>query len=213
MRAGAAASATAGRTLLIACGALAREVLDLKARNGWEAFDLACLPAELHNFPGRIPEAARARIRRGKADGYERIFLLYGDCGTGGLLDKVLAEEGVERIEGPHCYSFFSGNAAFAERAEADCAAFFLTDFLARHFDKLIWEGLKLDRHPELLEVYFGNYERVVYLAQTEQAELEARAREIAERLGLEYELRRVGYGDLEAALQQEHAGAVATAA
>ena len=198
------------RTLLIACGALAREVLDLKARNGWEAFDLACLPAELHNFPGRIPEAARARIRRGREDGYERIFLLYGDCGTGGLLDKVLAEEGVERIEGPHCYSFFSGNAAFAERAEADCTAFFLTDFLVRHFDKLIWEGLKLDRHPELLEVYFGNYERVIYLAQTEAAELEARAREIAERLGLGYEFRLVGYGDLETALQQEHGSAFA---
>lgn len=193
-----------GRTLLIACGALAREVLDLKARNGWEAFDLACLPAELHNFPGRIPEAARARIRRGREDGYERIFLLYGDCGTGGRLDRVLEEEGVERIEGPHCYSFFSGNAAFAERAEADCTAFYLTDFLARHFDKLIWEGLKLDRHPELLEVYFGNYERVVYLAQTEQAELEAMAREIAERLGLAYEFRAVGYGDLEVALAEQ---------
>ena len=193
-------------TLLIACGALAREVLALQARNGWDMFRLACLPAELHNYPRKIPAAVQARIRRARRDGFERIFLLYGDCGTGGLLDRVLQEEGVERIEGPHCYSFFSGNEAFAERAEADCTSFFLTDFLTRHFDRLVWQGLGLDRHAELLELYFGNYERLVYLAQTEAPELQDRAREIAGRLHLAYELRRVGYGDLETALARQAA-------
>ena len=191
-------------TLLIACGALANEVLALQRRNGWDMFSLACLPAELHNHPRKIPVAVRARIRRAREDGFERIFLLYGDCGTGGLLDKVLQEEGVERIAGPHCYSFFSGNDAFAERADEDCASFFLTDFLARHFDSLIWRGLWLDRHEELLPLYFGNYERVVYLAQTEAPELQEKAQEIARRLNLAYELRRVGYGDLETTLARQ---------
>lgn len=191
-------------TLLIACGALAREVLALKERNGWDMFQLACLPAELHNYPRKIPSAVRERIRRARQDGIDRIFLLYGDCGTGGMLDAVLEEEGVERIEGPHCYSFFSGNEAFAERAEVDCTSFFLTDFLTRHFDKLIWQGLGLHRHRELLPLYFANYERVVYLAQTEVPELQEKAREIARRLNLDYELRRVGYGDLESTLARQ---------
>ena len=201
-----APSAPAPPTLLIACGALAREVLALQARNGWDMFRLACLPAELHNHPRKIPDAVRARIRRARQDGYERIFLLYGDCGTGGLLDKVLAEEGVKRIDGPHCYSFFSGNETFAERALDDCTSFFLTDFLARHFDALVWKGLKLDRHPELLPLYFGNYERIVYLAQTEAPALQQQAQEIAARLNLAYELRRVGYGDLETTLARQAA-------
>ena len=192
----------AARTLLIACGALAREVLDLIERNGWGGrLQLTCLPAELHNYPRKIPDAVRARIRRARGDGFERIFLLYGDCGTGGLLDAVLEEEGVERIEGPHCYSFFSGNEAFAAKADEDVTSFFLTDFLARHFDKLIWEGLKLDKHEELLPLYFGNYERIVYIAQEPSDDLERRAEEIAARLNLAYEFRPVGYGDLETTL------------
>ncbi|MCY4049310.1 MAG: DUF1638 domain-containing protein [Hyphomicrobiales bacterium] len=192
----------AAPTLLIACGALAREVLALIERNGWgDRLQLTCLPAELHNYPRKIPDAVRARIHRARADGFERIFLLYGDCGTGGLLDAVLAEEGVERIEGPHCYSFFSGNEAFAANADEDVTSFFLTDFLARHFDKLIWEGLKLHKHEELLPLYFGNYERIVYIAQEHSEELQRRAEEIAARLNLAYEFRPVGYGDLESTL------------
>ena len=192
----------AARTLLIACGALAREVLELIERNNWgDRLQLTCLPAELHNRPRKIPDAVRARIRRARADGFERIFLLYGDCGTAGLLDTVLAEEGVERIEGPHCYSFFSGNEAFAAKADEDVTSFFLTDFLARHFDKLIWEGLKIHKHEELLPLYFGNYERIVYIAQEHSEELQQRAREIAARLNLAYEFRPVGYGDLESTL------------
>lgn len=185
-----------GDTLLIACGALAREITVLMELNDWSAFTVTCLPAKLHNRPQLIPEAVRRKIREGRGH-YRDILVLYGDCGTGGLLDKVLAEEGVERIDGPHCYSFFSGNEAFAAKADDEFAAFYLTDYLARHFDRLIWEGLGLDRHPELLSDYFGNYEKLVYLAQVEDDELKDMARAAAERLGLAYEYRFTGYGDL----------------
>jgi hypothetical protein len=186
-----------GRVLLLACGALGREIVELIERNRWTAFDLQCLPAKWHNTPDRIVPALRDKIREARGS-YESIFVLYGDCGTGGELDRLLAEEGIERLEGPHCYAFFSGNEAFAETADEDVTAFFLTDYLARHFDKLIWEGLGLDRHPELLPLYFGNYTKIVYLAQTRNEELVRRAEAAAQRLGLAYEYRFTGYGELE---------------
>jgi hypothetical protein len=191
------ASPTPPRTLLIACGALAREVLALIRLNGWSHMELACLPAHLHNTPQRIPEAVRAKIRRARAD-HQRIFVLYGDCGTGGVLDQVLADEGVERIPGPHCYAFYSGLDAFLAQAEAEPACFYLTDYLARHFERLVIQGLGLDRHPELLPLYFGNYVKLVYLAQLPDAHLEQQAKASALRLGLAYEHRPTGYGGLQ---------------
>jgi hypothetical protein len=186
------------KTLLIACGALAREILAIKEMNGMDHVDLACLPAKLHNEPQHIPDRVRERVRRARADGYSQIHVVYADCGTGGLLDKVCEEEGVSRIAGPHCYSFFDGNEAFAERQEAgEISAFYLTDFLARQFDTLIWKGMGLERHPELLPMMFGNYEKVVFLAQTENPELDALARAAADKLGLAFEKRQTGYGDL----------------
>lgn len=193
-----------GRVLLIACGALAREVLALERMNGWDGLALTCLPAKLHNEPDKIPAAVRAKIKTAKSDGYDRIFILYADCGTGGLLDKVCAEEGVERIAGPHCYSFFDGNDAFLEREEAgEITSFYLTDFLARQFDTLIWKGFGLDRHPDLLPMMFGNYEKVIYLAQTDDPALDAKAEEAAAKLGLAYERRFTGYGDLAAFMER----------
>jgi hypothetical protein len=196
-----------GEVLLIACGALAREIVDLIERNRWAAFDVACLPAKWHNTPEKIPEAVRAKIKEAKPR-YKSIFVLYGDCGTGGRLDQVLAEEGVERIDGPHCYAFFSGNAAFAAKAEDEFTAFYLTDYLARHFDRLIWQGLGLDRHPELLADYFGNYEKIVYLAQTRDEDIAKKAMSAAKRLGLAYEYRYVGYGELESEMAKRYSGA-----
>ncbi len=190
-----------GDVLLIACGALAREIIDLIERNRWTAFDVACLPAKWHNRPQLIAPGVREKIRSAKGR-YRKIFVVYGDCGSGGMLDKVLEEEGVERIDGPHCYAFYSGNADFARRQEEDVTAFFLTDYLARHFDKLIWEGLGLKDHPELLPDYFGNYTKVVFLAQTRDEELAKRAMAAAKKLGLAYEYRYTGYGELETALQ-----------
>jgi hypothetical protein len=189
-----------GKVLLLACGALAREIVDLIERNRWTAFDLQCLPAKWHNTPDKIVPALRDKIRAARGS-YASIFVLYGDCGTGGLLDAMLAEEGVERIDGPHCYAFFSGNARFAETADDDVTAFFLTDYLARHFDKLIWTGLGLDRHPELLPLYFGNYTKIVYLAQTRNEDIAKKAMAAAQKLGLAYEYRFTGYGELEADL------------
>jgi Protein of unknown function (DUF1638) len=191
------ASIAPPRTLLIACGALAREVLALIRLNGWRHMELACLPAHLHNRPQRIPEAVRAKIcaARGK---YDEILVLYGDCGTGGVLDQVLAEEGVERIAGPHCYAFYSGLDAFLAEADAEPACFYLTDYLARHFERLVIQGLGLDRHPELLPLYFGNYQKLVYLAQMPDPQLEQQAKAAALRLGLAYEHRPTGYGGLQ---------------
>ena len=190
-----------GRVLLIACGALAREIVDLIEVNRWEGFDIQCLPAIWHNRPEKIPEGVRDKIRKGRGQ-YRTIYVLYGDCGSGGMLDKVLQEEGVERIEGPHCYSFYSGNANFARREEEDMTAFFLTDYLARHFDQLIWEGLGIHHHPELLPLYFGNYTKLVYLAQTHDPVLEEDAKAAAAKLGLTYEHRFVGYGELETVMR-----------
>ena len=186
----------APKTLLIACGALAREMLALIAANGWSHLTLECLPAKLHNRPERIPDAVREKIREKRAD-YGRILVAYADCGTGGLLDRVLEEEGVARIGGPHCYSFYAGAGAFEALHEEEIGSFYLTDYLTRHFDTLIIKGMGLDRFPELMEAYFGNYRRLVYLAQTEDAELVEKAKAAATRLGLDYEYRLTGYGEL----------------
>jgi hypothetical protein len=189
-----------GQVLLLACGALAREIVDLVERNRWTGFDLKCLPAKWHNTPDKIVPALREKLREAKGR-YRSVFVLYGDCGTGGQLDALLAEQGVERIGGPHCYSFFSGNEAFAASADDDITAFFLTDYLARHFDKLIWQGLGLDRHPDLLPLYFGNYTKIVFLAQTRDEDLAKKAMAAAGKLGLAYEYRFTGYGELERAI------------
>jgi len=173
----------------------------------WEGIKVQCLPAKLHNTPQLIPGAIRNKIREERAH-FERIFVLYGDCGTGGLLDEVLAEEGVERIAGAHCYEFFAGGAAFAEISDAEPCSFYLTDFLARHFERLVIRGLGIDRHPELLPMYFGNYKRLVYLAQTRSPERRAEAEAAAKRLGLEFEYRYTGFGELETAIEAEAAEA-----
>jgi len=188
----------AGSVLLLACGALAREIIDLRAQNGWQHIDLQCLPAILHNTPESIVPAIEALVDRHRA-GYETIFVVYADCGTGGLLQAACDRLGVQMIPGPHCYSFYEGNAAFAARAEMTC--FYLTDFLVRQFDAFVWRPLGLDRHPHLRDTYFGNYTTLVYQAQTDDPGLDAAARDCAARLGLIYERRFTGYGDLAAQL------------
>lgn len=183
-------------TLLIACGALAREIAALRRANGWTALDVRCLPAELHNRPERIAPAVRAAIRANR-DRYSEIFVVYGDCGTGGQLDAVLREEGVERLPGAHCYEFLATSQVFAQLAEAEPGTFYLTDFLLRHYERLVVRALGLDRHPELAAEYFRNYRKLVYLAQTERPEAIERARQIADSLGFTFEYRYTGYGEL----------------
>src|SRR5881392_583761 len=183
------------RSLVIGCGALARELVAITRQLA--NVDVACLPAELHNRPGGIPAAVRGRIADARAEGFDNIFIAYADCGTGGLLDRVLADEKVERLPGAHCYEFYAGSEAFARLADEELGTFYLTDFLVRNFDRLVWRGLAIDRHPELLPDYFGNYRRVVYLAQTADAALDEAASTAATRLGLTYERRSTALGDL----------------
>lgn len=187
-----------GKTAFIACGALARELQALVRTHNWDV-DLLGLPALLHNRPERIPGAVRERIRQARAH-YERIVVIYGDCGTGGQLDAVLSEEGVPRVAGPHCYEMYAGP-SFDELCAAENGTFFLTDFLVREFDALVYRGLGLDRHPELRDDYFAHYRRIVYLAQQEDTVLESKAIEAAARLNLPIEIRLVGYGALESRL------------
>ena len=222
--------AAAPRTLVIACGALARELLAIVKLNGLDDVTIECLPAALHNRPKEIPDLVRARIHRARrplpsdpashsgaqidavdgevtigetADRYDSIFVAYADCGTGGLLQKVCEDEGVEMLSGAHCYQFFATAPRFAEIQDAEIGSFYLTDFLARHFERMVWQGLGLDRHPELLPMYFGNYTRLVYLAQTDDPELLALAEAGAERLGLKMLVERTGYGELEETMVQ----------
>ena len=191
-----------GRSLIIACGALAREILALKEMNKWDHMDLTCLPAIYHVYPDKITDAVEAAVHKHKND-YRRIFIAYADCGTGGLLAAKCDELGVELIEGPHCYSFFEGNTAFEKISEDEFTAFYLTDFLVRQFDAFVIKPMGLDKHPELRDMYFGNYEKLVYQAQTEDAALTEKAKRCAERLGLRFERRFTGYGDLAHALEK----------
>ena len=188
-----------GRVLVLACGALAREITALTRQHGMGHVDLACLPAILHNTPERIVPALRAAVAKHR-DAYSAILVGYGDCGTGGGIDALCTELGLTRLPGAHCYAFFEGVQTFAAH-EDEITSFYLTDFLARQFDAFVTRPLGLDRHPELRDMYFGHYETVVYLAQTDDADLTARARAAAEALGLGFERRFTGYGDLQRAL------------
>lgn len=193
--------------LLIACGALARELVALRERHGWDAQILA-VPAHLHNTPERIPDAVKARLEEARtAD--EKAIVVYGDCGTGGMLDAVLKDLNVERISGPHCYEQYAGAASFSQMMEAELGTFFLTDYIVQSFDHLVIENLGLDRFPELRDMYFGNYRRVVYLQQREDADLLEKAQAAAEALGLPLDVRFTGYGELETRLLEKMNGAV----
>ncbi|MXY33239.1 MAG: DUF1638 domain-containing protein [Boseongicola sp. SB0676_bin_33] len=186
-----------GRILVLGCGALAREILALT--RDFDHIDLHCLPAIYHNHPERIVPAVRNAVA--KATAYDRVFLAYADCGTGGELAKAAEELGIEMMGGPHCFAFYQGTEDFLHRSDHEFTSFYLTDFLVRQFDAFVWKPLGLDRHPELRDSYFGHYSTLVYQAQTDNPALVEKARDCARRLGLEFEHRVTGYGDLETAL------------
>ena len=190
------ASDGTGRVLVLACGALAREIIALIEANGFDHIDLHCLPAILHNHPDRIPDALRNAIDDMRAR-YETIFIAYADCGTGGAVQALADKYGLEMLPGPHCYAFFEGTDRFVARAEEEFTAFYLTDFLARQFDAFVWRPLGLDRNPELLDTYFGHYEKLVFQAQSDDPDLDRRAEDCARRMGLAFERRFTGYGEL----------------
>ena len=199
----AVADLASGKVLLIACGALAREILALTKANGWDHMNLTCLPATLHNEPDKITDAVRACVAKNQGE-YDKIFVVYADCGTGGGLQRACDDMGIEMIAGPHCYSFFEGNEQFSEKYGAEITAFYLTDFLVRQFDAFFWKPMGLDRHPQLRDMYFAHYTKLVYQAQTDDPVLTQKAVTCAQRLGLEFERRYTGYGDLEVALHAQ---------
>lgn len=191
------------RVRIIACGMIAREVLAIRENLGFEHIELKCLPAMYHHYPAKIAPAVEKAIIAAQNDGIDEVFIGYADCGTGGELDRVCEKYGVQRVEGPHCFSFYSGNERFEEQWDDDMTSFFMTDFLARHFETFLVKPLGLDRHPELKEIYFGNYEKMIYIAQTQDADLSEKAEAAAEFLGLDYERRFTGFGDLTEALRK----------
>ena len=188
--------------LVIACGMIAREVLAVRERHGFEHLELRCLPAEFHFYPDRIAPALDKAIVKARSEGYRNIYVGYADCGTGGALDAICEKHGVERVAGPHCFAFYQGMETFAQIADDDFTSFYMTDFLCRHFDAFFMRPLGLDRHPELANDYFGHYEKIVYLAQTDDPALERVAIKAAAMLGLAYEKRRTGFGDLDTAIE-----------
>jgi hypothetical protein len=191
-----------GTVLVIACGALVREITDLKDRYGWDHLQLKCIDAKLHMRPALIPGRLRKMIRKYKNE-FDEIFVAYADCGTCGEIDKVLDEEGVTRLPGAHCYQFFAGSARFEALSAAEPGTFYLTDFLARHFDQFVTKPLKFETHPELRDMYFGNYRRLIYLSQKQDPQLRAAAEDAARKLELEFEHVHVGYGELESGLER----------
>ena len=188
------------KILILACGALAKEISALIRLNGWSHLKTRYLPAILHNTPDKITEQLRMVLQSSQTK-FSKIFIGYADCGTGGKIDSLLDEFDVQRLPGAHCYEFFAGKQTFAEIMEEEIGSYFLTDFLVKAFEKLVWQGMKIDQHPELLPIYFKHYKKLVYLAQSENLELQTQAHEIAERLGLVYEKRVTGYGELEHSL------------
>ena len=182
--------------LVITCAAIAREVNEIKKLGAWEQMDLQAITADLHSRPEKIPAAVAAKIDAAR-DRYEHIFVAYGDCGTSGELDRVLDERGVKRLPGAHCYDFLAGRDTYEQLQDDEPGTFYLTDFLAQHFQRLVIEVLGIDRHPELKEMYFGNYTRLVYLAQTDSDELTEQARAAADKLGLRFERIFTGMGEM----------------
>ena len=188
------------KSLLLACGALAREILEIIRINRLDNLELQCLPADLHLHPEKISAAVERAVHQYRDD-YRSIFVVYADCGTGGLLEAKCKELGVEMVRGPHCYAFYDGLRNFNVNSESEMTAFYLTDFLVRQFDAFVWKPLGLDRHPELRDMYFASYDRLIYLAQLDDEDLDELAEECARRLGLQYERRLTGYGDLSEAI------------
>ena len=190
------------RTLVIACGAIAHELIALVKLNHWSHITVQCLPANLHNRPNEIPAAVLQVIER-SAGQFAETVVAYADCGTGGLLDKALVGTGIARLPGAHCYHFFAGEAVFDQLHEEHPGTLYLTDFLARHFDRLIMSEMGIDQHPELRDMLFANYTRVVYMAQTDNPAYLALAQEAARKLNLEFEVVRTGLIPFDDALSQ----------
>ena len=183
--------------LIIGCGAIAHEVREIIELNNWDNVRLQCLNADLHNTPKILPKKIKEAIDTNLND-YSKIFLAYADCGTGGLIDLILKDYDIERLDGAHCYEFYSGSSVFEQLSEKEIGTFYLTDFLVKNFDRLVVDGLGIQKYPALKEEYFKNYKNVVYLAQKQDNILESKARECADYLNLEFSALFTGLNNLE---------------
>jgi hypothetical protein len=188
-------------TALVICGALGREVMEIVERRGWEV-DVFGIPALLHLYPARIVEELREKLHTLRPH-YEKLVVVYGDCGTTGRLEPLLEEVGAVRLRGPHCYEMYAGEERFRELSENRPGTFFLTDWLVRNFDRAVIRGLGLDREPDLKSMLFKNYEVVIHLRQAPNPRLAEKARWIAQYFELPLETIDVGLGELEERLAE----------
>ena len=183
--------------LIIGCGAIAHEINEIINLNNWNNVSLQCLNADLHNTPKRLPTKIKETIESNLKE-YSKIFLAYADCGTGGLIDSMLKNYGIERLEGAHCYEFYAGSRLFKDLSDREIGTFYLTDFLVKNFKRLIIDGLGISKHPSLKDEYFKNYKNIVYLAQKHDNDLELKAKDCANYLNLEYSVHYTGLGNFE---------------
>ncbi len=189
-------------TLIIACGAISHELVALTQANQWSHLEIQCLPAHWHNTPDKITPGVEKKIIDNQEQ-FDRILVAYGDCGSGGQLDTMLAKyDNIERLPGAHCYSFFAGKPIFEQFNEEEIGTFYLTDYLAEHFDRLILDELGIKKNPELRDMYFGNYKRVLYLTQIENVARKEKAKLAAKALGLPLEVYHTGLEPFQNALK-----------
>jgi len=187
---------------IVACGALAREIEEIVKINNLQDIEVQYLPAKLHNSPQKIPQEVENALEK-LAKKCGQLFVAYGDCGTAGALDAVIEKFDATRLEGSHCYAFYAGVSDFEKLHDAEPGTFYLTDYLARQFDNLVYRPLGLDRHPQLLSEYFGNYTRLLYLSQSNDEKLDAKARDAAKRLNLRFEKIHTGFGSLQTTIEE----------
>ena len=183
--------------LIIGCGAIAHEINEIIKLNDWNNVRLKCLNADLHNTPKKLPKKIKEIIDSSLQE-YSKIFLAYADCGTGGLIDSMLKDYDIERLEGAHCYEFYAGSKLFKDLSNREIGTFYLTDFLVKNFDRLIIDGLGLSKHPSLKDEYFKNYKKIVYLAQKHNEDLELKAKDCADYLNLEFSIHYTGLDNFE---------------
>ena len=183
--------------LIIGCGAIAHEINEIIKLNNWNNVSLQCLNADLHNTPKKLPTKIKETIESNLKE-YSKIFLAYADCGTGGLIDSMLKNYDIERLEGAHCYEFYAGSRLFKDLSDREIGTFYLTDFLVKNFKRLIIDGLGISKHPSLKDEYFKNYKNIVYLAQKHDNDLELKAKDCANYLNLEYSVHYTGLDNFE---------------
>jgi hypothetical protein len=187
-------TSTGAKAAFIACGAVAQDTAFLVKKHGWDA-DVHGISSVLHMTPLDIGPAVEEKLKA-LTPRYERVIVVYGDCGTGGRLDQVLARYPAVRPAGVHCFQWYAGD-LFA-RFNDDIGIYFLTDWLVTNWDRAVIAGLGLDRFPWLQETYFDNITRILFVRQHPDDGREAKAREIAQWMERPLEIHDLGIEPLD---------------